>query len=64
MITIKSFEFGPLNLEVKREDNSSNTRFTKYYLFNDNKPVMTAFYYKKVSDYFDMLVEEHLKKVG
>lgn len=61
MTTIKSFELGPTNIKVQKKENVSNTRFTKYYVTNNNATVMTAFHFKAVSDYFSMLVEEILE---
>lgn len=61
MTVVKAFESSKLNIKVEKEENVSNTRFTKYYVKNDNLVVMTAFHYKAVSDYFDMLLEEHLE---
>ena len=61
MTNVMSFELGPKTIKVLKQENVSSTRFTKYVVTNDGNTVMTAFHFKAVSDYFNMLVQEILE---
>lgn len=60
MINLVKLEYKGKTLEIKKLENIKNTRFTQYFVFEDNNKVMTSFHYKACSDYFSMIAKEIL----